>query len=377
MNQNKDLILNVLLIFVVFITITGFLQDISNTMKFGGVDLRNRVVGARLLKADFDPYFFKWKQGDPLELLDPRDRMENEVNMVTVTPATLLLLSPFTKIRYNLQRFIWFALQWLLFLSSIYLFVNTSDSSYDKKFIWLLCLFFIDSSLFWRLHVERGQIYIFYVFMISLVYFIIHSKLSSAKLISGIVLGIAIIFRPTLVLIALTFLIFKNWKFIIGTLIGSVAAFVSSLLLVDWQDWQSYFNAMKIHANNHLSNIQFAESNYPYTNIEGIGNLYGLANIPVLDTSLQFLLKSIGIRVSEEILMFILLMIIVTVFLILRKIYLTTSQIFLTGCVLIFLADFFLPAARFPYNNVMFLPVLAILILERNNLLEVFNPDEH
>src|SRR5437899_1372777 len=38
---------------------------------YPGDDLRNRVVGARVMLAGYDPYTFAWQSGMPEELLDP------------------------------------------------------------------------------------------------------------------------------------------------------------------------------------------------------------------------------------------------------------------------------------------------------------------
>jgi len=123
----------------------------------------------------------------------------------------------------------------------------------------------------------------------------------------------------------------------------------------------------------HLSNIPSEASQYPFENIEGIGNLYGLANIPIADSSLQFLFKSIGIIVPGIVLVLAFLFLLVLVFIILwkRRIRLHGSQLFLLGSVLVYLSDLFLPAARFSYNNVMFLPILAIVILESESIMKL------
>ena len=53
-----NLLVNILLVFSIFLSAAGFLMDLRNTALFGGVDLRNRVVGARLLIDHQDPYHY-------------------------------------------------------------------------------------------------------------------------------------------------------------------------------------------------------------------------------------------------------------------------------------------------------------------------------
>jgi len=370
-----NLLINILLIFAIFLSITGFFTDVSNTVKFGGVDLRNRVVGARLLKNDIDPYYYKWNEGDPVELLDPRDKVNSEVNMVTVPPSMLLLMSSFVDVKYNIQRVIWLIIQWFLLLVSIFFFSNTTSSLLTKKMLWIISLFFISSSFFWRLHIERGQIYILYVMLISMAYFFNSLKIKSNDLWSGIIIGFAIVLRPPLILIPMVFLFYRNWRIIVGTIIGAILTLSISLLFSGWEVWISYYKAMQIHGVNHMKGIQQVISNYPYQNIEGISNLNGLANIPITDTSLQGLFKSIGVLVPGNILIlgFILFLILIVSYLWIRKIRLSTELIFLFASFLIFISDFFLPAARFSYNSVMLLPVISIVILRSEELLKCFN----
>ncbi|MCK4696052.1 MAG: hypothetical protein KAT74_09825, partial [Candidatus Cloacimonetes bacterium] len=47
--------------------------DTMNTLKYGAIDLRNRVVGARLLLKGEDPYYFKWDNDTPEYYVDARD----------------------------------------------------------------------------------------------------------------------------------------------------------------------------------------------------------------------------------------------------------------------------------------------------------------
>ena len=364
--QKQDLVIQILLIISIFVSAIGFLEDIKNTVQYGGVDLRNKVVGSRLLKQKIDPYFYKWQTGDPVELLDPRDKVQYEVSMVTVPPSVLLLGIPFATIPYNIQRFIWFVIQWLLLLLSLYLFSRTTTNIALKKLVWIVGLFLISSSFFWRLHVERGQIYILYVSLISLAYFLHQSNFKNNLFWSGFILGISVILRAPLALLVLPFLLYKKWKLFSGAIIGGISALGISLLFSGWKVWLSYFEAMRKWGIIHQGNIPLEASSSPFQNIEGIRNLYELANIPIADSSLQFLFKSIGIIVPGIVLMLLFLFLLVLVFMILwkRKTQLYGSQLFLLGSVFVYLSDLFLPAARFSYNNVMFLPILAIVILE-------------
>lgn len=53
--------------------LSNFYQYFSRIDSYFSVDLRNRVVGARLLAMDKNPYYFKWDPTQPETLLDPID----------------------------------------------------------------------------------------------------------------------------------------------------------------------------------------------------------------------------------------------------------------------------------------------------------------
>ena len=367
------LLINILLIFAIFLSITGFFTDVSNTMKYGGVDLRNRVVGARLMKNDLDPYYFKWEKGDPVELLDPRDNPDWEVNRVTVAPTVLVFHAVIAKLSYKTQRYIWFIFQWVLFIASLFLFSKCTNSVIKSKIIWICGLFFIGSSFYWRLHVERGQIYILYIFFIALSYWIYCRKIQNNEFLSGLITGIAMSFRPPLMLLALPMIFYKKFKFVLGNIAGAIVGLVASLVIASPQTWIQYFAAMKVHGSIHFDSLHMSSSRYPYQNIEGISNLWGLAHIPIFDTSLQFMARSVGLNLTPNILFALLLVTLTICCLAMRKIIGNErrfSFIVLSGIILVFIAEYFMPAARFSYNNVILLPILSLVIIDSERILK-------
>ena len=179
----KIKLINFIFILVIIFTLFDFIEDIINSFEYCGIDLRNRIVGARVIKHHLDPYFFKWSEKYSKLLLDPRDIPELPVTRLTIPPSLLLLHLPFSDFYYKNIRIIWTLLQWFFLLFSIYAFTKAKN----KKIIWITGLLLIADSYIMRLHIERGQIYIFYVFLISLAYYIYRKK--SDNFISGLLLG--------------------------------------------------------------------------------------------------------------------------------------------------------------------------------------------
>ncbi|MEC4881463.1 MAG: hypothetical protein SAL70_08950, partial [Scytonema sp. PMC 1070.18] len=138
-------------------SLLGFLVDLKNTFEYGGIDLRNRVVGARLLNRGMDPYYFKWSQGQDERLLDPLDKPYIPVSRVTVPPTVLLLHSTFANLPYFIQRVAWFLLQWGAFLTSLFILIANVKKGIEIKLLLMLGLLFVSSN-FWRIHTDVGQI---------------------------------------------------------------------------------------------------------------------------------------------------------------------------------------------------------------------------
>ena len=371
--NDLNLLINVLLLFSIFLSASGFLMDLRNTALFGGVDLRNRVVGARLLIDHQDPYHYKWERGDSVLFLDPRDNPDWEVNRVTVPPTVLVFHAVIAKLSYKTQRYIWFIFQWVLFIASLFLFSKCTNSVIKSKIIWVCGLFFIGSSFYWRLHVERGQIYILYMFLLSLSYWVYCKKLQNSEFLSGMVAGITISFRPPLMLLALPMILYKKFKFVLGNVAGVIVGLVASLVIASPQTWIQYFNAMKMHGSIHFNFLYASSSQYPYQNIEGISNLWGLAHIPIFDTSLQFMARSVGLNLTSNILFALLIVTLTICCFAIRKIIGNETRfsfIVLSGIILVFIAEYFMPAARFSYNNVILLPILSLVIIDSERILK-------
>ncbi|MDP3762560.1 MAG: hypothetical protein Q8Q97_00615, partial [bacterium] len=104
--------LNILLVIAVILGILGFVADLNFTRKYGGVDLRNRVVAARVAtELNQDPYYFKWTSDYSDRFLDPADNAAVPTARVTVPPTALLFQSLISRLPYFAQRYIWFFFQ--------------------------------------------------------------------------------------------------------------------------------------------------------------------------------------------------------------------------------------------------------------------------
>jgi hypothetical protein len=155
-------ILNLLLMLAVIVAALGFVQDLRDVSIYACGDLVNRIATSRYLVQGFDPYSIKsnLQQGKSLE-----------APASTVTPTNLSIISPIARLPYRMIRYIWLLLSWILLILSIQMFASNAGSGNKSKAIWFISLFFICGSYACRLYMDRGQIYLIYLFFLSLAYF--------------------------------------------------------------------------------------------------------------------------------------------------------------------------------------------------------------
>lgn len=368
MNTYFKYFLLILLIYSVFIAFVGISSDTFYTIKYGGIDLRNRVVGARVWLDGRDPYFTKWEEDTPDYYLDGRDYFYDlPVSRCTVTPSLLLLHLPFASLNYKTQQYLWFILQEILLLITIYILAFHAKSNF--KLILIIGFMFQIGAYFWRFHVANGQIYVLYLFLITVAYTLVKSPLKNRDFWAGFVLGILASWRPPVLIMGVPMMIFKKWKLISGGICGVLVGFVSSLFISGIGIWKSYFAAMKIAEKFHLGMIEFNLLVHShFNNVEGVSNSFFSADVPGLDASFQGVLyNQFNLAITSKYLwpvLFIILLGITFFLLRRRKENQSWEAIFYWGTVLVFLSEFFLPGARLSYNNVLWILPIGLLIIE-------------
>lgn len=380
-NKTLKYFLSLLLIFTVIISALGFYRDFKNTFKYGGVDLRARVVGARLLLKGIDPYHYKWSENESELLLDPNDKPNRTVSRITSPPTILAIHSLMASLPYNIQRIIWFILQWIFFLLSLLLFSLNTNSEFKKKLIWIVGLLFISGNSFWRLHVERGQKYILYVFLISLAFWLSNKTFKLSHILSGFVIGFTASLRQPVILMSIPILLYKKWKLFIGVVIGFLSGLASPLIITNFSIWKEYYNAMQFWGRNPSTFVNTWGDAYsiiyPGKIIEGMNNLAVGAHIQTYDSSLQTIfIKLFGIKLFPNILIISLIsiLLIISVLLYIFRIKKTSINIlFLIASGLVFISEFFIPAERYSYYNVIWLLPLSLIIINYNPLSSMLN----
>ncbi len=184
-------------------------RTLRDVRTFAGVDFRNRVVGARVMLAGYDPYAFIWQPGMPEEWLDPvRDP---KVHRLTVTPPTLWLYAAIAPLPYGAERLVSWAVEWAALLLSVVLLVRTIPRQRQRVAFLLGTVMFLVLSDVWRLHLERGQVYVIQLLLLSAaIYLGVRRGLDSVAM--ALALGALALMRPNLMLFAPALAVVGRWR---------------------------------------------------------------------------------------------------------------------------------------------------------------------
>jgi hypothetical protein len=215
----------------------AFLQSTLDVRQFGGIDLRPKVVGARCLWTGRDPYTYEWQPGEPDIFLDPVKRSPG-LSRLTVPPSSLLLYSPFAWLPYGAQRWLWFWLEWAGLLASIALLARLVGRQRRLLFVILALLFFAASS-FWRLHVERGQYYVFVLLALGASAFLTVARRNIGWW-PGILIGLAVALRPTTLVIPVLLFAVGRFRLALSAAATAAVCVLATLPLGGIGVWHSY-----------------------------------------------------------------------------------------------------------------------------------------
>jgi hypothetical protein len=320
----------------------------------GGTDLRNRIVGARAMGKGYSPYFYKWNPADGERLLDPNDQPARLVNGNTVTPAMLYILYPLSFLNYSAIRLIWTILQILAAILIVWMMLRRyeGDSPLTSAGIVVLGLLASD---YWFMHIDRGQVYVFFALLFSFVYYTYTAKWKNARFISGFIAGLFIFLRPFAGIIGLGFLLHGKMNWVRGCIMGVITGTIF-FVLPNPAVWQDYFRAMKEYGNEYLAKgpvIQTAKESVNLPAIEGVKNLtvFGHFDVTSMPPVSGFLIK-LGFYYSafSSYLLCGFMLLILSIFFSWMKSHSTTVKLFLFSYLVYMIPSLFLLNWPGPYN---------------------------
>jgi len=190
-----------------------------------------------------DPYTIDWRPGMPLELADFHQRYPG-VSRVTVTPPTLFAYVPFAQLSHRTQQLIWWTLQWAALAGTILILLRSFEAGMElRKMFLLTAVVCFVGSWFWRLHVERGQYYIFVTMLICLDLAALRNMKERAPWV-GIPIGIAIALRPTSAVLAPLLWFMDERDAAKRAVLTATAIVICSALIVGVPVWKHFFETV-------------------------------------------------------------------------------------------------------------------------------------
>lgn len=370
--MNKANIIRLLVIALLFLLFLPVLkQSWHYTQDNGAVDLRCRVVGARLLSHGEDPYFYKWKPADGDYYLDPNDSPARLVNGNVSTPGMLWLFSPLYSLHYNTIHLIWLALQYLSLAACFALLLKQFRPQYKLIPLGLLLLGLFTSGN-WLMHVERGQIYIFYALLLTLIWWLYQKGTRYSVFISGFLTSVFIFLRPFALVICAGMLFTRSRQWFAGTITGMFTCFMLFVLPAP-SAWEQYFAAMKEYQRISMSKGAVITANEIPTIpsiIEGSAVLQNYSHFQTHALSAFYVYASrlhLPYTPTISLLLFslIVLALCMAFYFRQRQQPVSTTEIFLLCWLLYWSAEWLMISPRGPYNIVQWIFPLFLVLSAR------------
>jgi hypothetical protein len=342
--------------------LVSFGIDLNNAMPGGAIDLRTRVTGARLLEHGLDPYHYTWHPGEPLDYCNPVENPGGAVNGTTVTPTLLLLHLPLSMLQYRRGHFVYLTAQWLLLLGLGWLWLRACATLRQR---WLVALFLTGFTFTagWRLHAERGQAYVLLAFVFAYWLTVTLDAKRGNGFWAGCVGGFLMALRPSFLVLA-PFLVLHRRGQLAGAAVGLIAGAALPMLL-NPAVWSEYFSAMSAHSNLYRNDVHPPQGPPVFPpSIEGmpLAHIKGYAEIRYSDYSGNALLSHLHVaHFPPPALLFIGLALFGLWLWLARR--WAIEQLLPGLAAWIFLIDFFLPAARFSYYDVLILNAVFVAIV--------------
>jgi len=339
--------------------LVSFGLDIGNVTQGGGIDLRNRITGVRLLADGFDAYHYKWGRSQPEKYADPYNNPLLPVSKTTATPALLLLHEPLALLPYRLAEFLWLPFQWLLLLGTLGLWLRRCTESRQRLLLAAIVTAFTYTAA-WRLHAERGQSYVLLLFVFAWWLAATLDPKTAQRFTTGLLAGLLVALRPPFLILAPFLLLHRRGQLpgaVVGLLLG-----IGLPLLLNSASWTNYATAMGDHSYLYRmgEDPHPPPQHFPPT-IEGIPTdiLGNFVLIPYADFSVHAGLRALGLEPFPELPPLLAVGALFLAWLWFSR-GLPTETLLLGLAAWFFVIDLFLPAYRNTYNDVLILAVLAL-----------------
>jgi hypothetical protein len=241
-----------------FVLAWSIRRDLRYSAAYPG-DLRNRVVGARLIEDGRLPYFYKWKKGDGLRYYDPHNFDTLMVSNITLSPFYHQLLIPIADQPQARIINYWLIGEYLLLALMAVVFFRWAGTTGQKQAVIGVALLFLLTNA-WKNHIAEGQSYLLIPALATGFYACLRQPRQWAwGLVAGALAGAMLLIRPNAIFFFLPFVLLlrrypRSWW---------LAGCVPLILLAGWtlgshrqrELWLDYRHmaaeTIKLHQHDH------------------------------------------------------------------------------------------------------------------------------
>ncbi len=213
------------------------IQTVGDLETYPGIDLRAKVIGARLLIRGLNPYY------------DARYEMHSDhlrmLSEDTYSPALLLFYAPLCEASWNTQRIVYFCADWVCILLCFLILSRSFPKSASRVALWLAFVLLFIAGLGFRLHLERGQYYVELALLTCLV--AVYSVRKSDSWFHALPLALLVLFRPTYAICILCLLVLRRARPAAVAASVCLALFAFTLPLAGMRSWKNYIKEIRFN----------------------------------------------------------------------------------------------------------------------------------
>lgn len=362
--------------------VVAFIRDLHYEKLYPD-DLRNRVVGARLMADGKSPYFYKWKPEDGMRYYDPANFNTNIISNTTASPFLHSLVMPFANFSQRTISFLWLLGQYVILIGMGLMAYRYARGAGRHASLLLTAVFpYTDG---WIRHVLTGQFYLLIPFLLFITYILLAGRQKNWQLVIAALCAVMVVLiRPfaALSFIPFLFILPVTKKFIVY----SAAISAAYMLFViasphQMQVYKDYNQFIKYAVSEHqekplptrtvipnpgfrylegfdIDSIRLYKMKHPVKSFSENGNFFVLYR------------KVVGRQIPGQ---WLLAGSLLCTFAILLFFYFGTAgrrsleQCMIIGFVIYMVLEMFLPMHRHQYNTVQFLfPILLTAMHIRN-----------
>lgn len=210
-------------------------------------DLRNRVVGARLMKDGLEPYFYIWKSTEPMRYYDTGIDEGGFISVATSTPFWHWAMMPICELPQYQIALLFFVLQWACVVWCVVVARGFAKSITQKQIVALVAGLMM-FTLGFRHHFAQMQNYLFIPALLMTAIYLWQKHKGWVNLAAiGCCLAAVVLIRPTFLLLLAPLILYAGWRkpLLSGGVVLACYALFAFANHNQRYNWQQYFTYLK------------------------------------------------------------------------------------------------------------------------------------